>query len=109
MPIYAFSCECGRDLEAVRSISECGKTLKCVCGKEAKQIIAPAGYAPWQPFYCATQGRQFDTRESYQKYCRSKGLEGITAREYRDISQEAAHLAKVEKEQRRQAKLEAQG
>ena len=108
--MYGSAMDSGNNqFEEVKPITEAGKSSLCKCGKEAKQIIVPAGYAPWKSFYCNTQGRQFDTRESYQHYCHSKGLEGITAREYKEISQQAEYMAKCEKEGREQKKIEARG
>lgn len=101
MPIYLYSCDkCGKEFEKYQKIEDAGQPNVCECGATAKQIIAPCGYGPWKPFYCDTQNRQFDTRESYQKYCHEKGLEGITAGEYRNIKQEAQYLADKEKAER---------
>lgn len=94
MPIYVYKCECGNQFEEVRPISESGKTFVCKCGKEAKQIIVPAGYEPWRPFYCGTQNRYFATRDEYTSYCRKKGLtDGITAGELKYEKEEARHMA----------------
>lgn len=91
MPIYVYRCDCGAQFEEYKSISEAGKKSPCKCGKEAKQIIAPAGYEPWQPFYSAAQGRYFESRESYNNYCKKKGLDGITATEHRIKQEESKH------------------
>lgn len=92
-PIYCHECNCGHKFDSIRRFNECGIEQPCPkCGRMAKQIIAPMGREPWQPFYCETQNRYFDTRESYQKYCKKKGLEGITASELREVKQEARYL-----------------
>lgn len=97
MPIYSYSCsKCGKEFDEHKPISEAGKPTTCGCGGEAKQIIASCGYEPWQPFYCETQSRYFPTRESYQSYCRKKGLEGITASELRVVKDEARHFKELQ-------------
>ncbi|MEI9816002.1 zinc ribbon domain-containing protein [Enterobacter hormaechei] len=43
MPLYDYHCECGKEFEKRRSISE-RATAECECGKQAKQqLTAPAG------------------------------------------------------------------
>ena len=103
MPIYSYFCDdCRKEFDEYHKIDEAGRHQTCKCGAKAKQVIAKCGYGPWKPFYCDTQSRQFDTRESYQKYCREKGLEGITAGEYRNLSQEAKYNADCEKARERE-------
>jgi len=91
MPIYVHLCGCGNRFEEYKPISEAGKPALCKCGKKAKQIIDTMGYEPWKPFYCETQSKYFDTRESYNNYCKKKGLDGITVGEHRQIQQRADH------------------
>ncbi|EKT3983759.1 zinc ribbon domain-containing protein [Klebsiella aerogenes] len=43
MPLYDYTCECGKEFEKRRSISD-RQTAECSCGKIAKQqLTAPAG------------------------------------------------------------------
>jgi len=105
MPIYGHSCGCGHEFESVRKFTECGVDQPCPeCGQMAKQVISTGGLPPWQPFYCETQSRFFPTRESYTKYCRSKGLtDGISRGELNFMREEARYLKECEDAQRREA------
>lgn len=42
MPVYDYECECGKQFEDIKPISECNEPSKCPkCGKMAKRIFVP--------------------------------------------------------------------
>lgn len=101
MPIYSFSCEtCGREFDEVRRLSECGQSAKCACGGSAKQVIAPAGLPPWQPFESQIIGGSFPTRESFNAHCKKHGLTRISSYEIK-LERERASYEKAKLAERR--------
>jgi putative FmdB family regulatory protein len=38
MPLYTFSCECGRKRDEIQSLSVRTEFIKCECGKDAKRV-----------------------------------------------------------------------
>jgi len=110
MPIYEHECPEGHRFESVRKFDECGVDQTCPkCGRMAKQIISGGGLDPWQPFYCETQGRYFETRSDFKKYCRKKGLsDGITRGELNFMKEEARHMRDELHAKREAERLEAQ-
>lgn len=83
MPVYEYECQCGQKIERVCKISEHTRSVDCVCGKEAKQILSN-GVAlrdsdlPWltdavktlQPSY----ERPVQTRSEWKKYMKDHHL-----------------------------------
>jgi hypothetical protein len=82
--IYEYECECGKITEKICHVSDHTKTIRCSCGKRARQIFGQGSIlrdndVPWLPGVAnviqAAGERPIETRSGLKRYCREKGIE----------------------------------
>lgn len=82
--VYEYLCKCGKRTEKVCHVSEHAFSIRCSCGKRARQIIGQGASlrdndVPWLPDVVKViqkvGERPIETRSGLRRYCREKGIE----------------------------------
>lgn len=84
MPIYSYSCRCGKKFDRFHKITRIPNTARCECGWLAKKIISSHGAiqtdndVKWLPSALQTLQRPgerpIETRSEYNRYLKEKGI-----------------------------------
>lgn len=90
MPLYEYRCSCGRITQKVRVSTARNKTVKCLCGGDAKKIISvpslvtDTNFGYTGKFDPRLGGPKIEGRKDFWNRVKQKGLREVCLKELTD-------------------------
>ena len=78
MPLYEYSCSCGRTVEVVKPIREHTKTIPCECGQVMQQVLGFKHVIPdIEPYRSMVTGERIRSRVHHRQHLKQHNLNEI--------------------------------